>query len=314
MGEAGAAEGVAAADGPDGSEAGGVAGVAGAHADAASTTAASQGVRATTRPTRAVYCGGVPDPPNQPAFDPFDPAYVGGLFDAMSATYDRVNVVTSFGFSRRWRRQAVERLDPRPGDTVVDGMTGMGEGWRHLLPRIGPDGRVVAVDLSAGMLRGAMSERDRLGARNVELVHGDALAVPLPDGSADALLCLFGVKTLAPGQRARFAGEVARLLRPGGRFSIVEVSAPSSRLVRVPYLAYLGLVVPLVGRLFLGNPETYRMLARYTRAFGDARALAPAFSGAGLEVERYSMLLGCATGLAGHKPLPIDSAHVDQHA
>jgi demethylmenaquinone methyltransferase/2-methoxy-6-polyprenyl-1,4-benzoquinol methylase len=234
--------------------------------------------------------------------DLYDPAYVRSLFDEMSATYERVNVVTSFGFSRRWRRQAVALLDPAPGATVLDAMTGMGEGWRYLLPRIGPAGRIVAIDLSPGMLRGARRERTRLGGAAIDVREGDALLTGLPDASVDAVLCLFGVKTLSPAQQAAFAAEIARVLRVGGRYALVEVSAPPSIVLRRAYLLYLKRVIPLLGRVLLGNPENYRMLGRYTERFGDARAMAGAFRTAGLTAVDVTLFHGCATGLVGVRP------------
>jgi demethylmenaquinone methyltransferase/2-methoxy-6-polyprenyl-1,4-benzoquinol methylase len=234
----------------------------------------------------------------------YDPAYVRALFDEMSSSYERVNTLTSFGFSRRWRRQVVERLAPEPGAVVLDAMTGMGEGWRYLLPRIGSGGRIVALDASAGMLRGARRERDRLGAAAIEIVLGDALVTGLAAGSVDAVLCLFGLKTLSPDQQAWFAGEIARVLRPGGRLALVEVSTPPARALRAAYLLYLKQVIPALGRILLGNPDNYRMLGRYTERFGDAGRLVPVFAAAGLDVAGLSLFFGCATGIVGRKPGP----------
>lgn len=249
----------------------------------------------------------------------YDPSYVRALFDEMSATYERVNTLTSFGFSRRWRRQVVERLAAGPGATVLDAMAGMGEGWRYLAPAIGPSGRIVAVDLSEGMLRGARRERERLartsgrlaldrarvtpsGGATIEIVHGDALASGLGHRSVDAVLCLFGLKTLSPVQREAFAIEIERVLRPGGRFALVEVSTPPNRLLHAAYLFYLKEIIPVLGRLLLGNPENYRMLGRYTERFGDATPLVDVCRGIGLEAAYLSLFFGCATGIVGSKP------------
>lgn len=233
--------------------------------------------------------------------DLYDPSVVAGLFDRMAASYERVNELTSFGFSRRWRRQAVGWLDPRPGDTVLDAMTGMGEGWRYLSPRIGPGGRIVAIDLSSGMLHQAKRRRERPGSPSLDLRLGDALRTGLPDASVDRVLCLFGTKTLSAEQQTAFAHEIARVLRPGGRFSLIEVSVPPRRLMRAPYLAYLRVAIPVLGRILLGDPESYRMLAIYTTRYHDSRALADRMRAAGLETELRSVMFGCATGVAGHR-------------
>jgi demethylmenaquinone methyltransferase/2-methoxy-6-polyprenyl-1,4-benzoquinol methylase len=233
----------------------------------------------------------------------YDPRFVRALFDEMSRSYERVNVLTSFGFSRRWRRQAVERLEATRGDEILDAMTGMGEGWRYVLPAVGRTGRIVAVDLSTGMLRGARREVRRLEATNVEVIEGDALDSGLPDASVDRVICLFGIKTLSPDQQLRFAAEIRRVLRPAGSYSLIEVSVPPRRLLRAAYLFYLVRVIPLLGRLLLGNPDNYRMLGWYTERFGDVRAVKPLFEAAGLDATVVSYFFGCATGLVG-RPRP----------
>ena len=219
----------------------------------------------------------------------------------MSGSYERTNLLTSFGFSRRWRLQAVARLGLRPGMAVHDWMTGMGEGWAPILRRIGPTGRLVAVDLSEGMLGHARRRLERLPG-DVTIVEGDLLELGLPPASADAVLCLFGVKTLRVADRTRFAAELARVLRPGGTFSLIEVSVPGWRPLRSAYLFYLKRVIPILGRILLGNPDNYRMLGVYTERFGDCRALADAVRAAGLDATYGESFLGCATGVWGSRP------------
>jgi ubiquinone/menaquinone biosynthesis C-methylase UbiE len=257
----------------------------------------------------------------RPEADLYDPAYVRSLFDAMATTYERVNTATSFGFSRPWRRQTADLLRLEPGMVVLDAMTGMGEGWPYLRLDLA---RIVALDLSPGMLRHAVARRARMtalvvghrrarwpgraqppakpSAPAIDIAEVDACATSLPDASVDAVPCLFGLKTLSPAQQHVFAAEVVRILRPGGRYSLIEVSVPRNALLRVPYLFYLRRIVPILGRLLLGDPENYRMLGVYTAAFGDARRALPAFHAAGLEAAFVERFFGCATGIVGSKP------------
>ncbi len=234
--------------------------------------------------------------------DPYDPEFVRRLFEAMAASYARVNELASLGLLRRWRRQCVGWLAATPGDVVVDAMTGAGEGLPHLARRIGAGGRIIGIDTSQVML--GRAARRSLGPDGppVELRLEDALRSGLEDASVDGVLCLFGIKTLSPGQRERFAAEIARVLRPGGRFALIEISVPPSRVLRAPYLAYLRHVIPVLGRVLLGDPEPYRMLAEYTTRFGDSRGMCEALRAAGLEVQATSTLLGCATGARGRCP------------
>jgi ubiquinone/menaquinone biosynthesis C-methylase UbiE len=232
----------------------------------------------------------------------YDPAYVRSLFDEMAASYERINYVTSFGFSARWRRQAVRRLALRPGMTVHDWMTGMGEGWPSILRRIGTDGHLTAIDLSAGMLAHAASRRDRYAAFDIAVSEDDVLEAPVEAGSADAVVSLFGVKTMSESQWISLAARLAMVLRPGGTFSIIEVSVPRWPPLRLLYMAYLKLGIPLLGRVLLGNPDNYRMLGIYTERFGDCRRLALVLADAGLEAAYADYFFGCATGVWGRKP------------
>lgn len=231
----------------------------------------------------------------------YDPAFVRRLFDEMAGTYGVVNLIASFGFAARWRRQCLRLVPVRPGAAALDLMTGMGELVPDLARRVGPEGSVRAVDLSPVMCRLARKHISRAGCP-VEVVEADALGPDLPPGSADAVVSSFGLKTFDAGQTERLAAQVARALKPGGAFALVEISVPPNRWLRRPYLFYLRHVIPWVGRLFLGNPDNYRLLGVYTEAFGDCRGAAEAFARAGLAVRPASFFFGCATGLHGHKP------------
>lgn len=234
--------------------------------------------------------------------DPYDPEFVRSLFEAMAASYTRVNELASLGQLDRWRRRCVEWLAPRPGDVVLDAMTGMGQGLPHLARRLGPEGRIIGIDTSRAMLHRALRRSLGRDPPLVELRVADALDSGLDDGSVDGVLCLFGIKTLSVAKRDRFASEIARVLRPGGRFACVEISVPSRRLVRVPYLAYLRYAIPVLGWLLLGDPRPYRMLAEYTTRFGDMRPMGRSLREAGLEVMSMRVAMGCATGIRGRRP------------
>jgi demethylmenaquinone methyltransferase/2-methoxy-6-polyprenyl-1,4-benzoquinol methylase len=231
--------------------------------------------------------------------DLYDPAFVRRLFDEMSTTYGTVNVFSSFGFCIRWRRQCVNAIHLPTAAAVVDLMSGMGE-LHDPLRRQGKAGTVIAVDVSAAMCRQA----ERLDRRRLPMavVQADALRLPLADQSADAVICSFGLKTFSPTQIEQLAQQVHRILRPGGAFSFLEISVPPNRLLRWPYLFYLNRVIPRIGRLFMGNPDNYRLLGVYTTRFGGCRQARDAFASAGLEARLASYFFGCATGVIGCRP------------
>lgn len=240
----------------------------------------------------------------------YRPQDVKALFDEMSATYGPVNLLSSFGFAWRWRRECVAGLrraglSPTPDLAVADLMTGHGECWPHLRGALGadgkPSGKVVALDFSAGMCRAARAAVPRVAPLAVEVREEDVLASGLAGASLDAVVSTFGLKTLDDDGQGRLAREIARVMKPGGVCALVEISVPPFAPLRALYLLYLRVGIPLVGRALLGNPDNDRRLAEYTEAFGNARAFGRHLRAAGLHVADTSHFFGCATGVVGRK-------------
>jgi demethylmenaquinone methyltransferase/2-methoxy-6-polyprenyl-1,4-benzoquinol methylase len=239
----------------------------------------------------------------------YDDDFQRRLFDEMQGTYETVCTITSFGFNRRWRRQLLSRMKIDPGMTVCDLMSGAGETWPYILPRIGRCGSLSAVDFSHNMTRAAQTRRAKTPRRNIAIREEDALRSSVPSASADALVCSYGVKTLSPEANLRFVREIKRILKDGGQFGLVEVSLPRLALLRVPYILYLRHFVPVAGRLLLGNPENYRMLSTYVGGFRDCLSLCDAFADEGFDVTYYSFFWGCATALVGQKRCEEEGRH-----
>lgn len=234
--------------------------------------------------------------------DLYNPAFVGHLFDEMARTYGLVSLVSSLGFARRWRRQCLRSIQIDAGATVLDLMTGMGELCPDLAKQVGEQGRILALDVSPAMCARAGVTAMSRTPRRMQVLHADALMCPVDEESVDCVVSTFGLKTLNATQVQTLAAQVHRVLKPGGRFALLEISVPKSRLLRLPYLAYICHVIPLIGRISMGNPDNYRLLAVCTRAFRDCRQAANAFAAAGLAVRYGSHFFGCATAIAGHKP------------
>jgi ubiquinone/menaquinone biosynthesis methyltransferase len=220
----------------------------------------------------------------------------------MSGTYGVVNLISSFGFCIRWRRRCVGFLPLQAGDRVFDLMTGMGELCPQLAKRVGPTGSITAVDLSPEMCKAARRKMEGRLPVPVDVLEADALELSLPDASADAVVSCFGLKTFSHDQTEVLAAQVARLLRPGGVFSFLEISVPRTGLLRGWFSFYLNRIILVIGKLFMGNPANYRMLGIYTSAFGDCANAKTAFDRAGLNVTAKSLFFGCATAVFGSKP------------
>ena len=97
------------------------------------------------------------------------------------------------------------------------------------------------------------------------------------------------------------AREIERILKQSGTFSLVEISVPNSKMLRIPYMAYLRFCIPLVGKIFLGNPDNYRLLWAYTERFENFSFMKKCLEEAGLTVDSTQLFFGCATALYGTK-------------
>jgi len=238
----------------------------------------------------------------------YNPDFVEQLFSQMSGTYDRVNTITSFGFSVRWRRQCAAALHLQPAMKVIDLMTGMGESWPFVLNKIGREGELIALDFCPEMIHFAKKQKEHFPGFSISILQENALQSSIPDHYADAVISTFGLKTFSPEQLDQLAAEVWRILKPGGTFAMVEVSKPGFWALRYPYLFYLKKVIPKLGKLFLGNPESYRMLGIYTELFENSQLAQKTFKRAGLEVQYLHFFAGCATGIYGTKQAHFPNA------
>ena len=227
----------------------------------------------------------------------YEPRTIRALFDEMSATYGVVNLISSFGFSARWRHEVVRGLRFDDAARVVDLMSGMCELCRSLSRYAPRSVRLTAVDISPEMIRRARKD----WPFPVECLLEDVLTWPFEPACADVVISSFGLKTFDQEQQAQLASRVAAMLRPGGVFSFVEISVPPGRLLRWLYMFYLNRLIPPIGRLFLGNPANYRMLGIYTTAFENCKHFAQCLQNEGMEVQVMSYFFGCATGVRGVK-------------
>lgn len=233
--------------------------------------------------------------------DIYDTKYIEELFDEMAKSYEKVNYVTSFGFSKRWRRQFVEKAEIRAETTVCDLMCGMGECWSAIIERMSENSRLVAVDLSGEMLQGAVKRKDKYSNRTISISKQNALENDLEEESADTIVSAFGIKTFSDEQKIILADEIWRILKPNGTFSLIEVSVPPNALLKLIYMFYLKTIIPLLGAIFLGNPENYKMLGVYTEKFRDCQKMKEILENRGFIVAYHDYFFGCATGLSGKK-------------
>lgn len=232
--------------------------------------------------------------------DIYSANFVKNLFNEMSNSYERMNYITSFGFSERWRKQCMTKVEISPKMVVYDLMTGMGEMWSYILKDLVNEGKLIAVDFSEGMLKNADNKKEIFNDKNIIILEKDVLLDSF-DIKADCLISTFGLKTFSEEQLNLFAKKINEILKTGGTFSFIEVSKPNNKLLSFFYFFYLKKIIPILGKLFLGNPENYRMLGIYTEKFANCRRAERIFRNNGFTVNYAEYFFGCASGIYGKK-------------
>jgi len=231
----------------------------------------------------------------------YNPEYVKLLFNKMSSSYERMNYITSFGFSIRWRTQFLNSFNRTNKKVeIIDLLTGMGETWTSTKRKL-PNSNFTVLDFSEGMLKYAKQKNEEKFNNEITVIQQDILSNNLPSNHFDFVTCAFGLKTFNPDQLVLLAKETKRILKPNGQFSFIEVSKPNNSILKLLYGFYLGQVIPILGRLLLGNPNDYKMLWEYTNKFGNAKLATDIFAKTGLESNFTSYFYGCASGFYGKK-------------
>ena len=196
-------------------------------------------------------------------------ARVRGVFDSVAARYDLMNDLMSGGLHRAWKAYAVAVADVREGDRVLDVAAGTGDLTRAFARRVGSAGVIVQTDINAAMLgRG----RDRLLDQGlvVPAVQCDAEKLPFAAAVFDLVSVAFGLRNMTHKEAA--LAEMCRVLRPGGRLLVLEFSRVAEPLRRA-YDWYSMQVLPRLGRLVVGDADSYRYLAESIRMHPDQQAL-----------------------------------------
>jgi demethylmenaquinone methyltransferase/2-methoxy-6-polyprenyl-1,4-benzoquinol methylase len=199
---------------------------------------------------------------------------VRAMFDRIAGVYDVMNGVMTAGMHHHWRERAADLARVGPGDSALDVATGTGDLAIELARRVGPSGRIVGSDFSEGMLDLA---REKSGG--IEWEWGDALALKYEDGSFDAATVGFGARNfsdLGAGLR-----EMARVVRPGGRVVVLEITTPQKPPLSFFFRAWFDTIVPALGKV-AGDADAYTYLPSSVRRFLGPQALGAELVGAGL--------------------------------
>lgn len=187
-------------------------------------------------------------------------------FDAVANHYDMMNTLLSFGIHYLWKRKAINLLELREGDSVLDICGGTGDLSVLAAKRIGLSGRIVLYDINRAMMATGICKSTHASERSrVLYVQGDAERAALASDRFDAAIAGFGIRNLT--DRDEGLREIYRVLKPGGRFVCLEFSQPTAAWFRLMYDFYSFRIMPILGRLIAGSKEAYTYLPESIRLF-----------------------------------------------
>ncbi|HEY76382.1 MAG TPA: ubiquinone/menaquinone biosynthesis methyltransferase [Thermoflexia bacterium] len=205
------------------------------------------------------------------------------LFSRLAPRYELLNVLMSLGQVERWRRAAAEAARVPPGGWALDVAAGEGGLTRALVTRW-PQARVVAVDFTPQMVRLGRARTDG----RVHWAEGDALRLPFPDATFDAVVNAFMLRNVVDVEGT--LAEQSRVVRPGGRVVCLEMTWPRSRWFRPLFHLYFFGWVPLLGSLLTGQRDAYRYLPRSVHEFLPPEGVAATMERVGLRNVRYRLM------------------------
>jgi demethylmenaquinone methyltransferase / 2-methoxy-6-polyprenyl-1,4-benzoquinol methylase len=209
---------------------------------------------------------------------------VRAMFDRIARVYDLMNSVMTAGLHHRWRQRAADLAALRPGGQALDVASGTGDLAIELARRVGPDGTVVGSDFSEPMLDVA-----RRKSASVRWEWANALELPYPDDGFDAATVGFGARNFSDLDRG--LAEMARVVRPGGRVVVLEITVPRRPPLSTFFSIWFDRIVPALGRL-AGDPDAYAYLPSSVKRFPGPEALAARMHATGLDDVRWILTAG----------------------
>jgi len=222
------------------------------------------------------------------------PRLVRRVFDAVASRYDLMNDLMSGGVHRLWKWEMIRRLNPRPGQLLLDVAGGTGDIAERFVSTAGA--AAIVCDVNRAMIetgRDRAIDRGRLG--EILWLCGDAEALPIASCSVDAVTIAFGLRNVTRMEAA--LAEMRRVLKPGGRFLCLEFSPVSTPVLSRLYDLYSFHVLPRIGAVVTGDGAAYQYLVESIRRFPDQQELARRMEAAGFEQVTVRSLSGGIAGL-----------------
>jgi demethylmenaquinone methyltransferase/2-methoxy-6-polyprenyl-1,4-benzoquinol methylase len=223
------------------------------------------------------------------------------VFSRIAKRYDLMNSVLSFWQHKLWRNRTMKKMMVQPGESAVDVATGTGDWAVSLAKAVGPKGRVVGVDFCEPMLEIGIRKTEAAGLQQIEMLHGNAMALPFNDYTFDYATIGFALRNVPDVEHV--VGEMARVVKPGGKVISLELSKPEWPPFRALYYFYFKKILPKIGSMASKDDVSYSWLPESLQAFPDREGLESIFKRAGLErVQSFPLSGGIAAIHIGYKP------------
>jgi demethylmenaquinone methyltransferase / 2-methoxy-6-polyprenyl-1,4-benzoquinol methylase len=224
------------------------------------------------------------------------------MFGEIAPHYDRMNHLLSLNIDRHWRSWTVRKLNPQPGDPILDVCTGTGDLALAFHRATGGQSEIVAADFCPEMLEIGRRKQARAKIESgLTFVEADAQNLPFEDNRFGIVSVAFGLRNVADTDRG--LAEMARVCRPGGQVAVLEFSTPRVQPLRAGYLFYFRHILPRIGQMFArNNSSAYEYLPASVSQFPDGEALAERMRAVGLKnVKYWPLTFGVATLYVGRK-------------
>ena len=208
------------------------------------------------------------------------------MFDNIAPTYDKLNHVLSMNVDKRWRRHALKEIVDGTPQRILDVACGTGDSTISVAKASAGGSTVTGVDISEGMMAFVKAKADKAGVGDrIELQVADGEALPFGEGTFDRVTCAFGIRNFEHKEKG--LEEFRRVLKPGGRAVILELSVPQNRLVRWAYDLYFAHLLPKVGGAVSGDKAAYRYLPASVHAFPSPHDFCRMLEAAGFRGVRF---------------------------
>jgi len=194
---------------------------------------------------------------------------VAQMFDNISEDYDGLNRVISLGIDVSWRKKVVKLIGENNPQQILDIATGTGD-LALMMAELNPE-KIVGLDISEGMLQVGRQKITKANlSSKIKMIVGDSENIPFPDNTFDAITVSFGVRNFENLDKG--LTEILRVLKPGGKFVVLETSNPTKFPFKQGYKLYTNYILPIIGKLFSKDKVAYSYLSETANSFPFGKA------------------------------------------